>query len=110
MILKLLKHIVKLTKVNIRQQDLFGRIGGEEFVICLKDLEKISAQIIVERIRNSFESNPMPLEDDENLYVTASFSIAYMENSTSNFAKMYQKLDDALYKAKNLGRNRIVEV
>lgn len=107
---KALKHIVKLTKVNIRQQDLFGRIGGEEFVICLKDLEKISAQIIVERIRNSFESNPMPLEDDENLYVTASFSIAYMENSTSNFAKMYQKLDDALYKAKNLGRNRIVEV
>ena len=105
-----LKHIVKLTKVNIRQQDLFGRIGGEEFVICLKDLEKISAQIIVERIRNSFESNPMPLDDGEKLHVTASFSIAYMENSTSDFEKLYQKSDDALYKAKNLGRNKIVEV
>lgn len=105
-----LKHIVKLTKVNIRQQDLFGRIGGEEFVICLKDLEKISAQVIVERIRNSFESNPMALDDGEKLHVTASFSIAYMENSTSDFEKLYQKLDDALYKAKDLGRNRIVEV
>ena len=107
---KALKHIVKLTKGNIRQQDLFGRVGGEEFVVCLKDLEKISAQIIVERIRKSFETNPMALDSNEKLHVTASFSIAYVKNSKSNFEKLYQKLDNALYKAKDLGRNRIQEV
>ena len=107
---KALKHIVKLTKGNIRQQDLFGRVGGEEFVVCLKDLEKISAQIIVERIRKSFETNPMALDSNEKLHVTASFSIAYVKNSKSNFEKLYQKLDNALYKAKDLGRNRIEEV
>ena len=107
---KALRHIVKLTKMNIRQQDLFGRVGGEEFVVCLKDLEKISAQVIVERIRSSFEGNAMLLDNGEKLTVTASFSITYVENSTSSFEMLYQKLDNALYKAKDLGRNRVVEV
>ena len=107
---KALRHIVKLTKDNIRQQDLFGRIGGEEFVICLKDLEKVSAQIIVERIRSSFESNPIFINDESELTVTASFSITYMKEKISNFESIYQRLDNALYKAKGLGRNRIVEV
>ena len=96
--------------MNIRQQDLFGRVGGEEFVVCLKDLEKISAQVIVERIRSSFEGNAMLLDNGEKLTVTASFSITYVENSTSSFEMLYQKLDNALYKAKDLGRNRVVEV
>ena len=107
---KALRHIVKLTKMNVRQQDLFGRVGGEEFIVCLKDLEKISAQIIVERIRSSFENNTMLLDSGEKLTITASFSITYVENSTSSFEMLYQKLDNALYKAKDLGRNRVVEV
>lgn len=107
---KALRHIVKLTKMNVRQQDLFGRVGGEEFIVCLKDLEKISAQIIVERIRSSFENNTMLLDSGEKLTITASFSITYVENSKSSFEMLYQKLDNALYKAKDLGRNRVVEV
>ncbi|MBA6391901.1 GGDEF domain-containing protein [Colwellia sp. BRX10-3] len=107
---KALRHIVKLTKDNIRQQDLFGRIGGEEFVVCLKDLEKVSAQIIVERIRSSFESNPIFINDEREIAVTASFSITYIDKSISNFETIFQRLDNALYKAKDLGRNRIVEV
>ncbi|TWX68127.1 GGDEF domain-containing protein [Colwellia sp. C1TZA3] len=107
---KALRHIVKLTKDNIRQQDLFGRIGGEEFVVCLKDLEKVSAQIIVERILSSFENNPMLLNDAKELTVTASFSITYIEKASANFEAIYQRLDNALYKAKDLGRNRVVEI
>jgi len=107
---KALRHIVKLTKDNIRQQDLFGRIGGEEFVICLKNIEKVSAQIIVERIRNSFESNPIFINDESELTITASFSITYIKEAISNFESIYQGLDNALYKAKDLGRNRVIEV
>jgi diguanylate cyclase (GGDEF)-like protein len=107
---KVLRYIVKLTKANIRQQDLFGRIGGEEFVVCLKNLEKESAQVIVELIRSSFENNFLLLNDEIELNVTASFSITYIEKSISCFETLYQKLDDALYKAKDHGRNRIVEV
>lgn len=107
---KALRHIVKLTKDNIRQQDLFGRISGEEFVVCLKDLEKVSAQIIVERILSSFENNPMLLNDAKEIRVTASFSITYIEKSITDFESIYHRLDSALYKTKDLGRNRVVEV
>jgi len=107
---KALRHIVKLTKDNIRQQDLFGRISVEEFVVCLKDLEKVSAQIIVERILSSFEKNPMLLKDAKELRVTASFSITYIEKSITDFESIYHSLDSALYKTKDLGRNRVVEV
>tara|TARA_R110001583_G_scaffold40369_1_gene129032 strand:- start:245 stop:2080 length:1836 start_codon:yes stop_codon:yes gene_type:complete len=106
---KALRHIVKLTKVNIRQQDLFGRVGGEEFIVCLKNLKKESAQTIVERIRSSFENNSLLIDDEIELKVKASFSITYIDKSISNFKTLYQKLDDALYKAKDLGRNRIIE-
>ncbi|MCJ8319148.1 MAG: diguanylate cyclase [Colwellia sp.] len=106
---KALRHIVKLTKINIRQQDLFGRIGGEEFVVCLKNLKKESAQIIVERIRSCFENNSLLIDNEIELKVTASFSITYINKSISSFEILYQKLDDALYKAKDLGRNRVVE-
>ncbi|MBA6295791.1 GGDEF domain-containing protein [Colwellia sp. MB02u-9] len=107
---KALRHIVKLTKDNIRQQDLFGRISGEEFVVCLKDLEKVSAQIIVERILSSFENNPMLLNDAKEIRVTASFSITYIEKSITDFESIYHSLDSALSKTKDLGRNRVVEV
>ncbi|MBA6287666.1 GGDEF domain-containing protein [Colwellia sp. MB3u-4] len=107
---KALRHIVKLTKDNIRQQDLFGRISGEEFVVCLKDLEKVSAQIIVERILSSFENNPMLLNDAKEIRVTASFSITYIEKSITDFESIYHNLDSALNKTKDLGRNRVVEV
>lgn len=107
---KALRHIVKLTKDNIRQQDLFGRISADEFVVCLKNLEKVSAQITVERILSSFENNPMLLNDAKELRVTASFSITYIEKSITNFESIYHNLDSALYKTKNLGRNRVVEV
>jgi diguanylate cyclase (GGDEF)-like protein len=107
---KALRHIVKLTKGNIRQQDLFGRISAEEFVVCLKDLEKVSAQIIVERILSSFENNPMLLNDAKEIRVTASFSITYIEKSITDFESIYHRLDSALYKTKDLGRNRVVEV
>ncbi|WP_170246306.1 GGDEF domain-containing protein [Colwellia hornerae] len=104
-----LRHIVKLTKDNIRQQDLFGRLCGEEFVLCLKDLEKKSAQSIVENIRSSFENTPILINDEIVLTVTASFSITYIDKSISSFDSVYQRLDDALYQAKDLGRNRVVE-
>jgi diguanylate cyclase (GGDEF)-like protein len=107
---KALRHIVKLTKSNIRQQDLFGRISAEEFVVCLKDLEKVSAQIIVERMLSSFENNPMLVNDAKELRITASFSITYIEKSITNFEAIYHSLDSALCKTKDLGRNRVVEV
>ncbi|MBA6329278.1 diguanylate cyclase [Colwellia sp. MB02u-6] len=107
---KALRHIVKLTKGNIRQQDLFGRISAEEFVVCLKDLEKVSAQIIVERILSSFENNPMLLNDAKEIRVTASFSITYIKKSITDFESIYHSLDSALSKTKDLGRNRVVEV
>ena len=107
---KALIHIVSLTKRSVRQQDTFGRIGGEEFVVCLKNLDKKTAQLIAERIRRTFEQNSLQIEDDIEITITASFSVTYLEKPISKFKSTYQKLDDALYQAKAMGRNRIVEV
>jgi diguanylate cyclase (GGDEF)-like protein len=105
-----LQHIVKLAKRNIRKNDEFGRIGGEEFLICLKNIDAELARNIIERIRKSFESSVINLEDGTALSVTASFSLFLSNKPIDSFESIYQDLDAGLYAAKNAGRNVIIEV
>ncbi|MBA6289303.1 GGDEF domain-containing protein [Colwellia sp. MB3u-4] len=105
-----LQHIVKQVKQNIRKNDVFGRIGGEEFLICLKNMDAELARNMIERMRKSFESSTIILEDGTELSITASFSLYLLDKPIASFESIYQHLDAGLYEAKKLGRNVIIEV
>lgn len=100
-----LKKCAQLSKIRLRDGDLFGRYGGEEFVILLFAVDLRTAQSITERIRTSIEEMNCNYKKNE-IKITASFGLTEMKES-DEFMETFIKVDKALYEAKNNGRNRI---
>lgn len=93
-----------------RVYDFIGRYGGEEFIICLPGADKWSTYKIAERMRSTIESNKIFLSDKESsINVTASFGISSLEQGQiKNADRLINEADEALYRAKDQGRNRVV--
>lgn len=91
----------------LRAQDMFGRLGGEEFAICLPNTPEHEAMVLAERCRSAIsaiDSTPSGF----NFPISASFGIAVRPpNGAANFEETLAAADQALYRAKHLGRNRI---
>jgi len=91
----------------LRAQDMFGRLGGEEFAICLPNTPEHEAIVLAERCRSAIaaiDSTPSGF----NFSISASFGIAVRPpNGAANFEETLAAADQALYRAKHLGRNRI---
>jgi len=91
----------------LRADDLFGRVGGEEFAICLPNTPEQEAMVLAERCRSAIaaiDSAP----SGYNFPITASFGIAVRPpGGGANFEATLAAADQALYRAKHLGRNRI---
>lgn len=101
-----LKKIAEIIKVNTRSSNMCGRIGGEEFVIVLGNVDRQGVQTVVERIRRQCENERLIL-GGQSVRVTASFGIAgFRENISPRFADLLRDADAALYIAKRKGRNR----
>lgn len=100
-----LKKTVHQVKSQLRESDIFGRYGGEEFVILLSDVDVKNAQSIVERMRESIEKMHCLYEAQE-ISITASFGLIEMKEFDS-FDKVFIEVDQALYDAKKDGRNNI---
>jgi diguanylate cyclase (GGDEF)-like protein/hemerythrin-like metal-binding protein/PAS domain S-box-containing protein len=98
-----LSYYAKLFAMTVRQTDLTYRIGGEEFILLMPDTSLKEAQRIAERVRVTFEKNEHPIAGK----VTASFGVA-QRFETESFESWYEKIDKALYQAKNEGRNKVV--
>ncbi|MBD3611224.1 MAG: GGDEF domain-containing protein, partial [Hydrogenovibrio crunogenus] len=87
----------------LRSTDVFCRVGGEEFVIMMPETSLENALIISERIRSTVEgisSKDVPEK------ITISMGLVEL-NSWDNVQSFYKRADEALYKAKENGRNRI---
>ncbi len=99
---KVLKGFSDLLKENIREVDIFGRWGGEEFLIICPETGLDSAIDLAQRLRATIEKNIFI--DGETL--TASFGVAaYFEGD--NIKNIIKRADDSLYSAKEKGRNRV---
>jgi len=97
-----LKSFAHLISNNIRNIDIFARWGGEEFVLLLPDTDIQTAAIIAEKLRLRIENHYFTQVGR----MTASFGVSeYIEGD--NEASFIKRADDALYKAKENGRNRI---
>lgn len=93
-----------LCKECLRDSDLLGRLGGEEFIILLSDISKTTALNIAERIREKIQNcDIIPM----GVRITVSIGITSFSNGDSEDT-LLKRADTALYTAKNNGRNKIV--
>ena len=100
-------HITRLMKEAVRTTDVVARTGGEEFLVLFPHATLSQAVKLAEKMRKVVEANPF-VEGDVNHSITASFGVATALTDTNLHACLKQA-DDNLYKAKNAGRNRVVE-
>lgn len=100
---EVLRAIIAPIKEIIRPLDLFGRIGGEEFLILLPGIDGPTAADIAERIRLRIHSLSIPCKD-KTIRVTASFGVSVWDGK-SDLETLIFWSDNALYKAKKSGRN-----
>ncbi|MBI5598650.1 MAG: diguanylate cyclase [Deltaproteobacteria bacterium] len=103
---EVLKGIAGILKKNVRKEDLAARYGGEEFVLVLPDTTSDEAYAFAERIRKASEGKPYDWMDRP---VTVSIGVAtFPDVKVSNFEELLQTADQAMYKAKVGGKNRVV--
>lgn len=95
-------------RTNIRPQDIACRPGGEEFLLIMPDTREELAEIGAERIREAIAAEPFFLErEKEDIKVTVSAGIATYNGEEGLLADFLHLADQALYRAKQNGRNRI---
>ena len=104
---RVLQHIARACTEALRDGDLLGRIGGEEFLVILPRSTLEDAADVAERLRSRVEA--LALEDlPAGLRITISIGVAQMTPADSGFADLERRADAALYRAKSEGRNRVV--
>jgi diguanylate cyclase (GGDEF)-like protein len=96
-------ELCKLTSNSIRQNEIFARWGGEEFLLICPEADLFICARIAEKLRSLIENHTWP----EHLNLTASLGIASM-NKRESSSSLINRADEALYKAKEQGRNRVV--
>ena len=101
---EVLKATANRIKKALREYDIFGRIGGEEFAVFLSETDPDTALQVADRIRGILADCPIKAGIAE-LSVTTSIGIA-LTHGESNFEELYVQADSALYMAKRNGRNR----
>ena len=99
-------RFTQYVSTQIRQEDLLGRVGGEEFAILLRDATIDQAKTIGERIRAGVAQLPIFGGDDADRF-TVSIGIATAEDADASFDVLFGRADKALYLAKQDGRNRV---
>jgi diguanylate cyclase (GGDEF)-like protein len=102
-----LRSFAELLRSHVRDLDVPGRIGGEEFAIVLPQTAAEDAAIVAERMRHSLTAVSVPVGDGRSVWVTSSFGVADLASETSG-DDLLRVADEALYQAKSAGKNRVV--
>ncbi|MCE4557389.1 sensor domain-containing diguanylate cyclase [Roseateles cellulosilyticus] len=101
-----LRQMVAVVQPCLREVDRFGRLGGEEFCVLLPDTNIAGAALVAERMRTLIHAEPLRwLEQDWPL--SASFGIAEAAATDTRGDEVLARADQALYRAKHLGRNLV---
>lgn len=114
-----LQTVTRRCRKQLRQSDVIGRFGGEEFIILLPETEaavkgidaqdltlSIPAEVVAHRLRETFEKEKIKSEWVE-FQITISLGVAGMDETCKNVETLIDRADQAMYLAKNRGRNRV---
>ena len=106
---EVLREFADRVRACTRGIDLVARFGGEEVVVVLPDTALEAAQAVAERIRERVDSDPFSIRDNaQQIQVTVSIGVASRRAGDASPADMMKRADDALYRAKAAGRNRVI--
>jgi two-component system, cell cycle response regulator len=106
---EVLKEFASRIAANVRGIDLACRYGGEEFVVVMPDTDVAFAHSVSERLRHSIETTPFRISRAPHaLHLTISIGIAGLEGADDSAEALLHRADQALYRAKKTGRNKVV--
>jgi len=100
---KVLKHLTKVISKKIRESDVIARWGGEEFVLLVRSSQLEIVQGIAEKLRIEIEKEKFPIVEK----ITASFGVSNFKKKEQTFDEVFKNADNALYQAKENGRNKV---
>lgn len=101
-----LRTVARRIEETLRQEQIVGRIGGEEFVVLLPDTSPQQALVAIERVRKAVGETPIPVTGDGEVWISVSGGIAPLGDGVP-VPTALQHADKAMYRAKALGRNRV---
>lgn len=105
-----LQQVATVMRNTARKVDVVARVGGEEFTVLLPDSTTKGAMVLAERIRERIASTPILLPDGRSINVKISLGVSSTEEFVPDvFNELYESADNALYRAKRDGRNRVVK-
>jgi two-component system cell cycle response regulator len=106
---EVLREFAARVSANVRGIDLACRYGGEEFVVVMPDTDKEFAYSVAERLRHTMELMPIPISRaPSKIGITVSIGIASSTGGDDDSDKLLHRADQALYRAKREGRNRVI--
>lgn len=105
---KVLRIFAQICRQNLREEDMLGRLGGEEFAVILPHADLNSACTNAHRIRENFAAFIVELGGDIRFSCTVSIGITEPADDAITLEALLKQADTALYEAKKTGRNRVV--
>ena len=102
----ILKFLVVNVQKNLRESDNFARFGGEEFIIILPNTDKKNALNVAEKIRRTVKEAPY-INDKISFHITISIGVTEVTPKDTEIKHLIKRADEALYIAKDCGRNRV---
>lgn len=103
----ILKEVANAALQTFRKTDTVFRFGGEEFVVILTETDIKQSEIPLERFRKTIETLDLNYQNQQ-INITVSIGACQLDQSIGNKEEFLQKADNALYDAKNSGRNKVV--
>lgn len=103
-----LQEFSNILNTTVRETDYLARYGGEEFLIVLPFTDKEEAKTLALRLLESIAKNPISLNEQKELFVTASLGVASYPTHAASMEELISAADAAMYSAKNAGRNQVV--
>ncbi len=100
-----LQNLARTLQKITRSSDIIGRIGGEEFAVLLSNTEEKEALLVAEKLRKWIADHPVNINDD---YFSITVSIGVATDHDYNLEKLLNRADEAMYQAKQSGRNRVM--
>jgi diguanylate cyclase (GGDEF)-like protein len=104
---EVLKRLTAVVQMSIRVEDYFARYGGEEFCVLLPAATEQDVMVMAERLRQNYEATLIRL-GDETVTSTISIGVADSTHTGMVFNFLVATADQAMYRAKETGRNRVV--